>query len=118
MIVSINQELCNNCGICGHVCPRHIPETINKGDKKITVISPERIGLCMECGHCCAVCDKRAIYVESLNEEKFVPMQKLDIDDNQFLLFLNLLFLFLFLPFSFSKSPLLILRGVFLLSEH
>lgn len=89
MIVSINQELCNNCGICGHVCPRHIPETIDKGDKQITMISPERISLCMECGHCTAVCAKRAIHVESLNKEKFVSVQKIDVDDNQLLLLLG-----------------------------
>ena len=89
MIVSINQELCDNCGICGHVCPRHIPETINKGNKKITMISTERIGLCMECGHCTAVCAKYAINVESLKEEDFAPAQQVNIDDNQFISFLK-----------------------------
>jgi nitroreductase/NAD-dependent dihydropyrimidine dehydrogenase PreA subunit len=89
MTVSINQELCNNCGICGHVCPRYIPETINKGNNKTTMISTERIGLCMECGHCTAVCPKHAINVESLNEKDFAPVQKVDIYDNQFLSFLK-----------------------------
>jgi len=54
MKVEINQDLCTNCGICGHVCPRHIPETIDKDNKKITMISSERIDLCMVCGHCVA----------------------------------------------------------------
>ena len=85
MKVRINQELCNACGICGHVCPRHIPETINQENKKITMISSERIALCMECGHCVAVCPKHAIKVEGLNEEKFVSVKELDIDDNQLL---------------------------------
>ncbi|MBE9511079.1 MAG: nitroreductase family protein [Bacteroidetes bacterium] len=85
MKVRINQELCNACGICGHVCPRHIPETINQENKKITMISSERIALCMECGHCVAVCPKHAIKVESLNEEKFISVKELNIDDNQLL---------------------------------
>ena len=27
-MVRIDKELCKACGICGHVCPRHILETI------------------------------------------------------------------------------------------
>jgi nitroreductase/NAD-dependent dihydropyrimidine dehydrogenase PreA subunit len=85
MMIRINQDLCTACGICGHVCPRHIPVTIENGDKKTTMISPERIGLCMECGHCAAICPNQAIQVECLPEEKFAPVQKFDIDDNQLL---------------------------------
>jgi nitroreductase len=39
----------------------------------------------MECGHCAAVCPNCAIQVECLNEGKFVPVKKLDVDDNQIL---------------------------------
>jgi nitroreductase/NAD-dependent dihydropyrimidine dehydrogenase PreA subunit len=85
MKVRINQDLCKACGICGHVCPRHIPVTIDNDNKKMTMISSERIGLCMECGHCAAVCPNRAIQVEGLNEEKFALVKELDIDDNQLL---------------------------------
>lgn len=85
MIIRINQDLCKACGICGHVCPRHILVTIENDNKKITMISSERIGLCMECGHCAAICPNRAIQVECLNEEKFTPVKELDIDDNQLL---------------------------------
>jgi len=87
MIVRINQDLCKACGICGHVCPRHIPETIE--GKKITTISSERINLCLQCGHCVAVCPSQAVQVESLNEEEFAPVKALDINDKEFLLLLK-----------------------------
>ena len=85
MIVRINQDLCKACGICGHVCPRHIPVTTKNDNKKITMISSERIGLCMECGHCVSVCPNNAIQVEGLKSEEFAPFKELDIDDNQLL---------------------------------
>ena len=85
MMIRINNDLCNACGICGDVCPRHIPETIVQDDQKITIISQERLNLCMKCGHCTAVCPNQAIQVECLNEEEFNPLKKLDIDDNQLL---------------------------------
>lgn len=89
MIVSVNQDLCKACGICGHVCPRHIPETIEKENRKLTTISPERIDLCLQCGHCVAVCPNHAIQVESLNEEEFLSVKALDISENEFLLLLR-----------------------------
>lgn len=85
MKVSINPELCKACGICGHVCPRHIPVTIDNKDKKITIISSDRIELCMECGHCAAVCPTSAIQVECLDEEKYTSVQELDIERDQLL---------------------------------
>ena len=85
MVVTIDQDLCKACGICGEVCPRHIPETIVKQDEKVTIISPERIDLCMKCGHCVAVCPNNAIEVEGLNSEEFAPIKKPGINDTQLL---------------------------------
>ena len=85
MIVSINQDSCKACGICGSVCPRSIPETIEKDGIKRTVISQERIALCIQCGHCVAVCPNRAIQVESFKEEEFASVKVSDIRENQFL---------------------------------
>lgn len=85
MSVTIDQDLCKACGICSHVCPRHVPVTIEDHNEKVTVISSERIGLCMECGHCVAVCPNGAIRVECFDEEKFAPVTPVDIDDNQLL---------------------------------
>ena len=84
-MLRIDKEPCKACGICGHVCPRHIPETISQDGEKITIISPERLNLCMKCGHCVALCPNNAIEVEGLKSEEFAPFKELDIDDNQLL---------------------------------
>ena len=84
-MIQINKEKCKACGICGSICPRHIPETIEQGNEKVTVISEERIHLCMECGHCEAACPNLAIHVEKLNGEHFNPIPKLDMSEDQLL---------------------------------
>ncbi len=70
-MIQIEQEKCNVCGICGIVCPRHIPEIVKQENEKVTVISEERIHLCMECGHCEAVCPEFAIHVDKLKGQDF-----------------------------------------------
>lgn len=47
------------------------------------MISSERIGLCMKCGHCVALCPQLAIEVESLDSEKFTLVESLIINDDQ-----------------------------------
>ena len=89
MSVIIDQKRCESCGICGDVCPRHIPETIDNGIETATVISKDRIGLCMGCGHCSAVCPHGAIEVERLENELFGPVKKSEMDDSQLLSFLQ-----------------------------
>ena len=84
-MLRIDKKLCKACGICGYVCPRHIPETISQDGEKITIISPERLDLCMKCGHCIALCPNNAIRVEGLKSEEFAPFKELDIGDNQLL---------------------------------
>jgi len=84
-MIQIDKERCNDCGICGSICPRHIPETIKQGSEKVTVISEERIHLCMECGHCEAVCPNFAIHVEKLSEERFDSIPKIDLNEDQLL---------------------------------
>ena len=36
-MIDINQNICKGCGICGDVCLRHIPVTIESNNEKITI---------------------------------------------------------------------------------
>lgn len=84
-MIRINPSLCNNCAICGDVCPLHIPITTNKNGQKQTHLNLDRIGLCLNCGHCAALCPSQAIEVESLYQETFDPIVNPKIDDLQLL---------------------------------
>jgi len=84
-MISIDKDKCSACGICGITCPRHIPETIEQGSIKETIISAERLKLCMECGQCEAVCPTQAIHVDKLAGEIFEPVPKIDLSEDQFL---------------------------------
>ncbi len=89
MQVIIDQYLCQACGICGDVCPRHIPETLVNGNKKLTAISKNRAELCMECGHCVAVCPNNAINIENHKKDEFFSIDRIDIKEDQLLSFLQ-----------------------------
>lgn len=84
-MVLIDESLCESCGICSDVCPRHIPESPPGDNGKKTVISRQRLGLCMKCGHCVAVCPNGAIWVEGLKREEFSETSRLDVDQDQIL---------------------------------
>ena len=89
MNVTINQELCRSCGICGEVCPRHIPEIVESGELRVTVISPERVDLCLQCGHCAAVCPQDAVAMECFRGRAFDPVNGTGIDSDQLLSFVR-----------------------------
>jgi|GEM_PF-3867871 len=38
-MIHIDNETCKACDICGHVCPRHIIETIEREGEKVTLVS-------------------------------------------------------------------------------
>lgn len=84
-MITIDQELCKACGICGNVCPRYIPETIRENGSNRTRVSQERIHLCMGCGQCGAVCPNAAIEVDGLNKAGFAPVEPCDISERQML---------------------------------
>ena len=84
-MINIDTETCTACGICGTVCPRHIPETVEEAGEKTTRISREREALCMGCGHCTAVCPNDAIRVEGLDVGGFTPVRPLEITEDRLL---------------------------------
>jgi nitroreductase/NAD-dependent dihydropyrimidine dehydrogenase PreA subunit len=84
-MIHIDSKTCKACGICGHVCPRHVTETIEREGEKVTSVSPERLDLCMGCGHCAAVCPNSSIQVDGLDLEEFRPLRELEIDEDQLL---------------------------------
>jgi nitroreductase/NAD-dependent dihydropyrimidine dehydrogenase PreA subunit len=57
---TIDEELCNGCGLCVTVCPS---DTITMKGKKAAVTGNESLN----CGHCMAVCPTGAVQVASLN---------------------------------------------------
>jgi len=82
-VIHIDSETCRACGICGHICPRHVPETIEHDGKKVTTVSQERMDLCMGCGHCAAVCPNGSIVVDGLEPGEFRPVRDLDFHEDQ-----------------------------------
>lgn len=58
--VTINQDLCNGCGMCREVCPHRLLQV--EADLASVVA-----GDCMECGHCQAVCPQGAIGVATIS---------------------------------------------------
>ena len=84
-MISIDTALCNACGICEIVCPKHIPETVRENEQKRTSISKSRADLCIECGHCEAVCPNDAIKLDSYRDEQFPKVESVDFQDNQIL---------------------------------
>ena len=89
MTVFINHDLCSGCGICGEVCPRHVPVTSENNGSMTTAMAPERATLCMECGHCAAVCPQGAVTVPRFGDREFEPVEDMDIDVDDFLTFLR-----------------------------
>ena len=62
-MIAIDESRCNLCGLCVPVCVRRI---LTKGEKSILVADPS---LCLECGHCKAVCPTDAPQLPGMNEQ-------------------------------------------------
>ncbi len=83
--IRVNTETCTSCGTCAIVCPRHVPEVLERDGKKITVVSTKRADLCFSCGQCVAVCPTDSVTVEGLDTHGFLPAEEVQVDSGQFL---------------------------------
>jgi len=71
-MISIDEKQCSLCGLCVPVCVRRILE---EGDKGVVVTDPD---MCIDCGHCKAVCPTNAPGFSHLDETEFEPVANAD----------------------------------------
>lgn len=67
MSYTINYSACTQCRVCEAICPCGI---IGKNPDGTVSFIAERVPLCMECGHCMAVCATGAITAGNLSYDK------------------------------------------------
>ena len=67
-MISIDEGRCTLCALCIPVCVRRILEE-REGTVKVTDST-----LCIQCGHCKAICPEDAPQLPFLNTEEFVPV--------------------------------------------
>ena len=83
---TINLETCNQCSLCIAVCPYKIFEKDESGQ---IFFNSDRIGFCVKCGHCMAICKSKSVTIEGLSYQKnFYELQESDISSDNFLSFL------------------------------
>ena len=86
-LFTINQETCNQDGICATVCPVGIIES-KHGEYPIPIAEADE--LCIRCGHCVAVCPTASLSHKDIPLETCTPIaKKLDISHEQAVQFLR-----------------------------
>jgi nitroreductase/NAD-dependent dihydropyrimidine dehydrogenase PreA subunit len=71
--VSINDDMCNHCGICVEGCPR----CFRRNGDEIAVEANEKC--CALCGHCVALCPSGAIVHHKMDMNNFKNISKSEI---------------------------------------
>ncbi|MGQ9588319.1 MAG: 4Fe-4S binding protein [Thermoplasmata archaeon] len=68
LVASVNEELCQGCGLCTELCPYGAPELVQseKGGWKARITE----ALCHGCGTCAASCPQKAIAVQQFTDEQ------------------------------------------------
>ncbi len=71
-LLTINQDTCNQDGICTKVCPAGL---INFGADGYPEPIPEADELCIRCGHCVAVCPTASLVHQDIHPEECPPVR-------------------------------------------
>lgn len=86
-LLIVDREKCKKDGICALECPRRI---IRQPKNEFPSIVPGDDELCLNCGHCVAVCPHDAMRHEALPVDDFLPVNKgLELNEEQVTQFLR-----------------------------
>ncbi|MBW1672307.1 MAG: nitroreductase family protein [Deltaproteobacteria bacterium] len=66
-LITVDQEKCNQCGICVAECPARIIRMDSKEDYPSP--TPDFKDVCLKCGHCVTVCPTGALSLDWLSPE-------------------------------------------------
>ncbi len=72
-IITINESICEQCGICIETCPLDVISMDKNGFPSTTDESESH---CVQCGHCEAVCPPRALKYNTLPEMRTIEKDK------------------------------------------
>ncbi len=73
-LFTVDQEKCKRDGICMAECPMGIIEM--KDETSVPTPTDDADGLCINCGHCVAVCPHEALSLKTMTPEQCPPIQK------------------------------------------
>ncbi|MCX6248652.1 MAG: nitroreductase family protein [Bacteroidetes bacterium] len=82
----IDPGLCTRCDLCVIICPAGI---LARNEHKEVYFKPEKVDVCIRCGHCMAMCETAAIAIEGLSyEDNFRPLPPVNWNHAAFMDFL------------------------------
>jgi len=70
----IDREKCKRDGICAETCPMGLIEQEN--DASFPIPEDDAENLCVECGHCVAVCPHGALSLKPITPEQCPPVRR------------------------------------------
>jgi ferredoxin len=62
----VDHSICTVCNLCVLICPASI---LIKNESREVYFQEKKLGICIKCGHCMAMCEAGAISIEGLSYE-------------------------------------------------